>query len=196
MRTDRQYVFTQIGGFTKNYEPWDPMKNLERILIPTESIVRMFSNFGTLSIACITLLIFIDIINRYLFGFTIQGLSEVSEYLLVVIGFMGLGYAQLTGAHVKIELLSSRLSPGLQKIINIIFLLIEMVFFIMMTWQIGKESYTSWQSKVYHWGVTWQLPTWLAIFVAFIGCVLLIISFLIQLVRNIACSENRQSNGL
>jgi TRAP-type C4-dicarboxylate transport system permease small subunit len=105
---------------------------------------------------------------------------------------VGLGYAQISGTHVRVEIFLSRFAPGLQKIINIFVLLLLVTFFIVMTWQIGKEALTAWQSKVFHFGTTWQLPTWPAIFVAFIGCILLLISFFIQLVRNIAGFDSKQ----
>lgn len=161
------------------------MKNLERILARTESIVWMFSIVGTSAIGFISLLIYLDVMGRYIFNFAIQGAGEVSEYLLVFIAFLGLGYAQLTGTHVRVEILLSRLSPRLQRKVDIIVLLLVAAFFIVMTWQIGKETYLVWERKVSHWGTTWSLPTWPVSFVAFIGCILLIISFFIQLVRNI-----------
>jgi TRAP-type C4-dicarboxylate transport system permease small subunit len=130
--------------------------------------------------------------GRYLFDFAIQGAGEVSEYLLVFIAFLGLGYAQLTGTHVRVEILLSRLSPRLQKTVNIIVLLLVVAFFIVMTWQIGKETNRVWQSKLSHWGTTWTLPSWPVSFVAFVGCILLIISFFIQLVHNILDFDNRQ----
>jgi len=169
------------------------MKNLQQILLRTEYIIRIFSIVGTLSICLTLLIICIDILARSVVGFAIQGAAEVSEYLLVVLGFFGLGYAQLTGIHVKVEILSSRVSPRSQKIVDTLILLLVTAFFIVMTWQIGKETYSDWQKKVSQWGMVWLLPAWPKSFIAFIGCIFLIISFLIQLLRNILHLEKKES---
>lgn len=171
------------------------MKKLERILSRTEFIIWIFSIAATLSICLTLLLICTDILGRSLFGFAIQGAAEVSEYLLVVLAFLGLGYAQLTGTHVKVEILLSRFSARFQKIVDTLILLLVTAFFIVMTWQIGKEAYKAWQSKIFHWGMVWLLPTWPKSFIAFIGSVFLIISFLIQLIRNILGIGNNQGHG-
>jgi TRAP-type C4-dicarboxylate transport system permease small subunit len=161
------------------------MKKLSQMLNRTEWVVRVFSTVGTIAIGCITSLIFIDVMARNVFDFAFQGAGEISEYLLVLIAFFGLGYAQLTGTHVRIEVLFSRLPPRLKRIMNIFIMLLLIAFFIIMTWQIGKEAYRAWAENISHWGTTWLLPTWPAHAVAFVGCVLLLISFLIQLLRGI-----------
>lgn len=180
---------------TKTGNRWDSMKRLERILSRTEFISWIFCITGTLSICLVLLILCIDILGRSVFGFAIQGAAEVSEYLLVVLAFFGLGYAQLTGIHVKVEILLSRFSPRSQKIVDTLILLLVTAFFIVMTWQIGKETYRDWQGKVSQWGMVWLLPAWPKSFIAFIGCILLIISFLIQLIRNILGIGNKQGHG-
>jgi TRAP-type C4-dicarboxylate transport system permease small subunit len=175
---------------------WTGMERLERILLRTESIIKMFGVAGALAIIFILLLICLDILGRSVFGIAIQGAAEISEYLLVVLAFFGLGYAELGGIHVKVEILSSRSSPRVQKIVDILILLLVTAFFIVMTWQIGKETVNDWQRKVSQWGMVWLLPAWPKDFIAFLGCSMLVVSFLIRLLRSLLGIPSKQNEGI
>lgn len=179
----------ETAGYEKPQGPnqlgRNAMKGLHRILKTGESIVRAFSIIATIAVGCVTVLIFIDIAARNLFNVAFQGAGELSEYLLVAIAFLGLGYAQLTGTHVRVEVVFSRLPERLKRTVNIFILVLLIVFFTVMTLQIGKEVYKAWAEKIFHWGIGWALPTWPVPFVALIGCFLLVISFVIELVREI-----------
>jgi TRAP-type C4-dicarboxylate transport system permease small subunit len=73
---------------------------------------------------CLTLLFFmmalgtIDVSGRYLFNKPVLGTFEVFEILLPAIVLLGLGYTQGNKAHVRMEILVSRLSSRKQIILN------------------------------------------------------------------------------
>lgn len=161
------------------------MKYLERTLKGTESLAWVFMVGAMVAIVSLFLLVIMDIVARAMIGLSLEGEVEFSEYMLVAIAFLGLGYAQLTGTHVRVEAILSRFRPRVQTIINILILLLVTVLFIIMTQQIGQEAYRVWIERIYHPGMTMLIPTWPPFVVAFIGCILLILSFLTQLFRNI-----------
>ena len=129
------------------------------------------------------LLIFIDMALRNTIGFSIEGAIEISEYILIAIGFLGLGYAQLKGGHVNVDILLLSLPIKVQRIVKICILLALVVFFITMGMQVGEETYVSWVNKEYRSGTTLLIPTWPPKFIAFAGTIVLVLSFLVQLSR-------------
>ena len=159
------------------------MSVIEKIQKGAEKLAWIFFMGTVVAIFGLFVLIFLDMTLRTAIGFSIEGAIEVSEYILIAIGFLGLGYAQLSGDHVNVDIIVRKLSPKIQLIINILILLALILFFIIMGHQIGKEAYTSWITKEYRPGTTLLIPTWPPKFVAFLGTYVLVLSFLVQLSR-------------
>jgi len=129
-------------------------------------------------------------------GFSFQGGVEFGEYLLVAIIFLGLGYAQLKKSHFRVEVLISRLHPKLRTFVEVFILTLTFFFFTLMATQIGREAYKAWDEKIYHTG--WAasgIPTWPPILVAFLGCIVLVLSLLTQLIRNAIDLINRETSN-
>lgn len=76
-----------------------------------------------------------DVIGRYFLNHPINGTLEIFEILLPGIILLGLGYCQATGVHVRLEFLTSRLSPRLQVIIDLFITIVMVVFSILIAWQ-------------------------------------------------------------
>jgi TRAP-type C4-dicarboxylate transport system permease small subunit len=158
---------------------------IEKIQKGAEKLAWIFFMGTVLAIFGLFLLIFMDMTLRTTVGFSIEGAIEVSEYILIAIGFLGLGYAQLTGDHVNVDVILFKLSPKIRITVNIIILLVLILFFVVMGHQIGQEAYTSWIDKEYRAGTTLLIPTWPPKFIAFLGTYVLVLSFLVQLSRMI-----------
>lgn len=170
------------------------MRVVEQIQKIAENLAWIFFLGSTIAIFGLFLLVFADMTLRITVSHSIEGGIEISEYILVAIAFLGLGYAQLTGAHVGVDVIITRFSPKFQTIISILVLIALIVFFVTMGHQIGKDAYLSWIAKDCRSGTTLLIPTWPPKLVAFIGTIMLIFSFLAQLLRNITgFTENKNS---
>ena len=156
---------------------------MEQIRRWAEKLAWIFFIGTVVAIFGLFILIFMDMALRTALGFSIEGAIEVSEYILIAIGFLGLGYAQLKGGHVSVDIIVFNLSPKTQKIINSLILLALILFFVIMGYQIGQEAYNSWITKEYRSGTTLLIPTWPPKFIAFLGTYVLVLSFLVQLSR-------------
>ena len=161
------------------------IKHLEKILRIIEFITGIMYVFGAIAICALFLLMFGDVSGRFLFNAPITGTTEVSEYLLVAIAFLSLGYAQLKGTHISMETLVSRFPEKLRITLNIFLLLLAICFFAIMTIQIGERAYLDWVEKILLSRTTVRLPMWWRSFVAAVGCALLVISLSLQLIRDI-----------
>lgn len=159
------------------------MALIERILRMIEHITGAVYIFAATAICALFLLMFSDITGRFLFNVSITGTTDFSQYLLVAIAFLSLGYAQIKGAHVKVDTLISHFPEKLQISLNILTTLMAMTFFIIMAMQIGERAYLDWSNKLLLPISAVQLPVWWTSFMATVGCVLLVVSLLVQLVR-------------
>lgn len=159
------------------------MKHLEKILQIVEFITGIMYVFGAIAICALFLLMFGDVSGRFALNTPITGTTEVSEYLLVAIAFLSLGYAQLKGTHISMETLVLRFPEKLRICLNIFLLLLATCFFAIMTIQIGERAYLDWVEKILLSRTIVRLPMWWRSFIAAVGCALLVISLLLQLIR-------------
>jgi TRAP-type C4-dicarboxylate transport system permease small subunit len=54
-------------------------------------------------------LVFVNVVCRYVLGFSIIWAEEISQYLMIWIAFLGAGLAMREGRHVALEMLQDRL---------------------------------------------------------------------------------------
>ena len=63
--------------------------------------------------AVMATLVFVNVITRYVFNFSIIWAEEVSQYLMIWIAYLGAGLALREGRHVAVEMLQDRLPAAL-----------------------------------------------------------------------------------
>lgn len=158
------------------------MEQLIGALKRTEFVCKIFYIFAGVALLVLFLLMFIDVSLRFLFNSPIVGTSEVSEYILVSIAFLGLGYAQFTKQHIFVEILTSRFPKKVRAVLNIILMLLATGFFIIMTMETGNRAYKDLIGKVLLPNTTVKLPVWWISAIAALGCALLAITLLVGIV--------------
>ena len=85
----------------------------------------------------------LDVFLGKVFNTPIPGTFEATEAFMVVSAFLAIAYNQQVRGHIKVELFTSRLSPGLQLKLEAFNYFISAVFFFLLTWQgwrFGLES--------------------------------------------------------
>ena len=60
-------------------------------------------------------LVFVNVVTRYVFNFSIIWAEEVSQYLMIWIAYLGAGLALREGRHVAVEMLQDRLPTALSR---------------------------------------------------------------------------------
>jgi TRAP-type C4-dicarboxylate transport system permease small subunit len=66
-----------------------------------------------LMMAVMATLVFVNVVARYAFNFSIIWTEEVSQYLMIWIAYLGAGLALREGRHVAVEMLQDRLPTAL-----------------------------------------------------------------------------------
>ena len=75
-----------------------------------------------------------EIISRKLFNFSIQGVDEYGGYVLAITASLGFGYAAMTRAHTRVDVVLRLLSPHTRGVLHVAAQLILMAVAIAMLW--------------------------------------------------------------
>ena len=76
-----------------------------------------------------------DIIGRKFFSKTIPGTFEISEYILATFILLGAAYTQQVKGHVGVDFLTSRLSPRVRNVCEIITTILSLLIIAIVIWQ-------------------------------------------------------------
>jgi TRAP-type C4-dicarboxylate transport system permease small subunit len=82
----------------------------------------------------------IDVAGRYLFNKPIRGTYELTEFALVLIVFLALGYAQHNEDHVVIDLLYTRFPKAVQRVAYLFSTLLSLAVISLMAWRLYLYS--------------------------------------------------------
>ena len=168
------------------------MSKFNRVLSAVEAASKWFYLFSAICLVSLFVIMTSDVLGRFLLNSPITGTAEVGTYFLAALVFLGLGYAQVTGRHVKLDLLTRHFPKMIRKILNITLLLVSAAFFAMMTRQTSLIAYKDWQMQVLFSGSAIDLPIWIISFAASLGCLLLVIVLLAQVTRKLYTVESTE----
>lgn len=97
-----------------------------------------------------SVLVFINVIARFVFNNSLAFSDEISTYLFVLMSFMGTAIAARRGAHLGLSIVTDRVSPKTRTIIGMLmyavsalFCLLIVIFGVQMVvsqYQLGQES--------------------------------------------------------
>lgn len=140
---------------------------------------------GILGIAALTIG---NVLLRALFGRSLYFATEVSQFLIVGVTFLGLGYATAKGRHVRMTALYDQLPRRWQKVV--------------MVWISGTTSallfYLTYLGLQYALGTVrelgslspvLQVPLWLVYLAAPLGFALAGVQYLLALIKNLVSPE-------
>ncbi|WP_313238351.1 TRAP transporter small permease [Sporosarcina ureae] len=80
----------------------------------------------------IVALVFLQVLSRYVFNISVGWSAELARYLLIWITWISMSYTIRKNDHIKITLLVDRLPVNVQKVVQVIVILLWSVFAIVM----------------------------------------------------------------
>lgn len=162
------------------------MSLIRDVLLVAERFIKIV-NWSLLLVAALTILAMMfwlsyDVAMAYLFDKPTDWATELAKYCLLYLIFLPLGYAQMTGSHIKVDAVTARLSQKMQTRLDIVATTISLLAFIIFTWSAynyafdikGQDS-----GPVHYW------PLFQFIIVMPIGLFLLSIQLFITLVKDV-----------
>lgn len=90
---------------------------------------------GMAMVIPLMLLTFADVMLRGFFNKPIPGTFEISQYMLAFFILLGAAYTQQVKGHVGVNFLTSRLSPRLQAVCEILTTLLSLFIIAILVWQ-------------------------------------------------------------
>ena len=143
---------------------------LDRIIVKFEEVLI------TTGLAAATLLLFANVVARYLFDTGFTWVLEAVQYLFAWVVLIGTAYGVKSGAHLGIDILVEKFSVPNQRRIALLGLGLCLIF---VTWVFYLSIlYTQ---KIYQWGdltLDLQIPQWIPYLAIPVGLGLMIFHFI------------------
>jgi TRAP-type mannitol/chloroaromatic compound transport system permease small subunit len=172
---------------------------LNALLALSRAIDAVSERIGRIIYWLVLVVVLISAANatvRKLFNYSSNAYLEIQWYLFSVIFLFGAGYVLLHNAHVRIDIISGRLSPRAQNwidVFGILLFLFPMAFTIMwLSWPLFMDAYTRHEVSTNAGG----LLIWPARLMVPIGFFLLIVQGISELIKRIAFLAGRIPNPL
>lgn len=172
---------------------------MNALLTLSRAIDAMSERIGRLVYWLVLAVVLISAANasvRKAFNYSSNSFLEIQWYLFSVIFLLGAGYVLLHNAHVRIDIISGRLSARAQNwidVFGILFFLFPMAFVIMkLSWPLFMDSFTRNEVSTNAGG----LIIWPARLLVPIGFFLLIVQGVSELIKRIAFLRGLAPNPL
>jgi len=113
----------------------------------------------------------------------ITGVYELETMMMVVIVYFGLSFIQSQRGHIRMDLLSSKLSESNQLLLNFLSDVIFLCIAVLITWKMGDAAWKAWLTNDYYEGVV-RFAMWPAKGAIALGTGLVSIRLISDIIRN------------
>ncbi|MCF8095232.1 MAG: TRAP transporter small permease [Desulfobacteraceae bacterium] len=110
------------------------MINRNSISYRLEILSRYLSYIGNIAIAGMMFLTTADVAGRYFLNSPVLGAYEITEYLMIILVFSFLAFAQSEKAHISVDIVFDYLPSRLQNILNKFNHFICLILLLLVTW--------------------------------------------------------------
>ncbi len=153
------------------------------------TISRILSYIGTSVVVVMMLLTVTDVFLRYTFRRPITGTLELTEYCMIIIAFFALGWCEIQKKHISMDLLVGRFPARAKAITACITYLIGLSVLIPLTWQNFLRMQHEWD--IQRASTLLSIPDYPFFLALVIGCTVLILAMVINLVKYMIEAVNR-----
>jgi len=141
---------------------------------------KLEKNFLAWAIICSSLLLFVNVVMRYVFLLPIYWAEELSRYLMVWMIFIGASQVTLQGGHIAVDivprLLSKRANVILAFIVNLVCILFSIVLIYFSYKQMMRVKVAQQISPAM------EIPMWIAYLAIPLGTLLMLIRYIQQII--------------
>ncbi len=157
---------------------------MPKIIKFIEKIADLSGTFAGWLVPLMMILMVVEVVTRYFLHQPLMIADEFTAYMLVALSYLGMAYTWRQGGHVRISLLTSRLSAKVSSKIRVVTLILVWIFMLEMV----RVSY---KMVVYARQIDLRSPTWLTFplfwpqMTVFIGFTILALVLTIEIVQGI-----------
>lgn len=117
---------------------------------------------GRVALAIMVVLMFLEVVARYVFNHSLGGVDEFCGYLLVAMVFLGLAYTASSDEHIRVEIVISRLGVRKQQLLRAVTMILFLGFCIILTklsYDFAVVNYVRDLRSSY----MWRTPLWIPV---------------------------------
>jgi len=135
------------------------------------SVSRVMSKIGMVFLALMALVTTVDVFLRNAFDRPIAGIWELTEFMMIVVVYLGVAYTQHTKTHVSVDLLVSKFPPRAQAVVDSFTCLLSLSIFCLISWRAFVHVQYLW--SMHKASEVLEVPVAPFVLLLAIGCVML-----------------------
>lgn len=116
------------------------MKIYEKVRDAIHRLSTVLVWISGILLALMALLIFVDVIGRYIFNSPIKGASEVVQMMMVCVLYFGLAYSTYVRAHIRVDILINVFPKFVKEFILGVMELLVAAFAVLMCVQVYRQG--------------------------------------------------------
>ena len=150
---------------------------------PLLRFIEQLNRLGSLVSQCclvlLLVLVFHEVIARYLFNSPTLYSVELSEYLLILLAFIAAGWVMQEDRHVRMHSFVHLLPERMQHFLACLTSGIVFLFCGVLIWYGFKAAYIAWRGE-YHSSSLLNMPMWIPYLIIPLGSLLLALQVIVQ----------------
>lgn len=105
-----------------------------------EKIVYAAAFLAGSGVIFMTLIICYEVLMRYVFNRPTIWVTEMSQYLMVIIAFLAMGYTELKNHHTRVDLFVNKMPGSVNRILHYASLIITTLACCILTWKSAERA--------------------------------------------------------
>ncbi len=97
--------------------------------------------------AAMAVLVFANVVSRYLLNYSLIWVEELTRYLMVWVGFLGAGLVLRLGAHIAVDAFQDLIPPGAARALRACIVVLLAITFAAMTWLGVRYAAFAWDQE-------------------------------------------------
>lgn len=147
-----------------------------------EQLSRMGAVLAEICLVLLLVLVFHEVIARYVLNKPTLYSVELSEYLLIFVAFMAAGWVLQENKHVTMHSVVNLMPVKAKNLLDILTSVIVLCFCIILVWQGAKSSIMAFTGN-YHSSSLLNVPLWLPYAIIPTGALLLALQMVVRIGR-------------
>lgn len=149
-------------------------RGLDRFIDGVELMAGVF-------LAIVAVIVFIEVLLRYFFVWSIPDSYDISALLLGILIFWGMAAAGYRGDHITVDFLWAACPAGLQWLMELFAQLVTLAGMAVFTWMMGTKVLSTRADNILTYEL--HLPVWIFYGVAWAGLVAAVLLLMVRVAR-------------
>ncbi len=160
-------------------------KSWQAFVFAVERLGRIGAMGSEICLVLLLVLVFHEVVARYLFNKPTLYSVEFSEYLLIFLAFMAAAWVLQEDKHVRMQSILHLFPKRIQHLLISLNASIVLLFCAILVWQGGKAAYIAWRGG-YHSSSLLNTPMWIPYLIIPLGSLLLALQLIVHISSHIA----------